>query len=223
MSGATKKIEEASKALEAGLIKKAVLLTDSVKTEDVHKIVVDIAKKCISDKENCKNLCKEGAVKLKDMITPTTDNNDDLAEVLAEEEGRQNAPVEDIVAHVTPAKVTEIVHITPVKVVGAGDKPVAEMSAEEAYRDCQECHVAAAAVEFVKIAEKDECDGKQVTEKLQPLLDDQMTTPEKWLKTMTEITETATCEKMKYGQVLGELTGYLQEKDSPILNNLDKQ
>jgi hypothetical protein len=212
MSGATKKIEEAAKSLEAGLIKKAVLLTDSSKTEKAHKIVVDIAKKCVSDKENCKDLCKEGAVTLKDMITPTTDNNDDLAEILAEEENRApNTPSsQDAPTAQTPPE-------TP-----PPDKPVAEMSDEEMFSNCPDCHVAAAAVEFVKIAEKDECDGKQVTEKLQPLLDDQMTTPEKWIKTMAEITEKATCEKMKYGQVLGELTGYLQEKNSEILKNLDK-
>lgn len=214
MSGVTKRIEEAGKALEQGLIKKAMLLTDSAKTEDEHKLVVDIAKKCISDKENCNSYCKEGAVTLKDRITSTTDTNEGLEEMLKEEEERaQNTPSsQDTPKSPSSLAATEVI---------AGEKP-AEMSAEDAYLDCHECHVAAAAVEFVKIAEKDECDGAKVTETLQPLLDDQNTTPEKWIKTMTEITEGATCNKMKYGQVLGELTGYLQEKDSEILKNINR-
>jgi hypothetical protein len=207
MSGATKKIEEASKALEAGLIKKAVLLTDSVKTEKQHKLVVDIAKKCIADKENCKDFCKEGAVMLKDSITPTTDTNDDLEEVLAAEAERGQESPSSPTAQESPSSLVE-------------DKP--EMTAEEAYNSCEECNIAAAAVEFVKIAEKDECDGTKVTEKLQPLLDDKLTPPEKWLKTMAEITEEATCDKLKYGEVLGGLTDYLEKKDSQILKNIDK-
>jgi hypothetical protein len=211
MAGTTKKIEEASKALEQGLIKKAVLLTDSTKTQEAHKVVVGIAKQCVADKENCNNFCKEGAVQLKDMITPTTDNNDDLEEILKEEENRENAPPSPI------APSSQDTPITP----PPPDKPTT-MTDEELYESCGECHVAAAAVEFVKIAEKDECDGKVVSEKLQPLLDDQNTTPEKWIRTMAEVTEKATCNKLKYGQVLGELTEYLQNKDSEILKNIDK-
>jgi hypothetical protein len=215
MSGATKRIEEASAALEKGLIKKAMLLTDSTKTEEEHKLVVDIAKKCVSDKENCKELCKEGAVTLKDRITSTTDTNEGLEDLLKEEEERaQNTPSPQD----TPKSPSSLAAAEAI----AGEKPTTEMTPEEAYENCSECHIAAAAVEFVKIAEKDECDGAKVTEKLQPLLDDQNTTPEKWIKTMTEVAEKATCNKMKYGQVLGELTGYLQEKDSEILKNLDK-
>ncbi len=204
MSGASKKIEEASKALDQGLIKKAVLLTTSAKTQAAHRVVVGIAKQCVADKEKCNDYCKEGAVQLKDMITPTTDNNDDLTEVLAAEEAAEK----------------ERTNITPSAPALTG-KPATEKTDEELYDECAECHVATAAVEFVKIAETDECDGKQVSDKLQPLLDDQTTTPEKWIKTMAEITENATCNKLKYGQVLGELTGYLQEKDSEILKNLD--
>jgi hypothetical protein len=210
MSGATKKIEEAAKSLEAGLIKKAVLLTDSSKTEKAHKIVVDIAKQCVANKEDCKDFCKEGAVKLKDMITPTTDNNDDLEEILAEEEGRtQNAPSSQESPPSPDAPTSP-------------DKPVAEMSDDEAFNNCEECNIAAAAATFVKIAQKDECDGNKALAKLQPCVDDNMTTPEKWLKTMAEVAENATCDKLKYGEVLGELTDYLQKRDSPILKNLDK-
>jgi hypothetical protein len=205
MSGATKKIEEAAKALDQGLIKKAVLLTDSVKTEKQHKLVVDIAKKCIADKENCKDFCKEGAMVLKDSITPTTDNNDDLAEVLAEEENRETAPLSQTPTETPPP-----------------DKPVAEMTDEELFLNCPDCNVAAAAAEFVKIAQKDECDGSTAMEKLQPCVDDNMTTPEKWIKTMAEVAEGATCEKQKYGEVLGGLTEYLHSKGDVFLNTLDK-
>lgn len=205
MSGASKKIEEAGKALNEGLVRKAMMLTDSTKTETAHKVVVDIAKKCVSDKENCKDYCKEGAAKLKDMITPTTDSNEGLEEILAEEEGR---------APNTPSAPTA--QTLPVE-----EKP-AEKTDEELFAECSECNIAAAAVEFVKIAEKDECDGAEALGKLQPCVDDNMTTPEKWLKTMAEVTEKATCNKLKYAGVLGGITEYLQKKDDPILKNIDK-
>jgi hypothetical protein len=93
---------------------------------------------------------------------------------------------------------------------------------DEAYLQSEECNVATAAASFVKIAQKDECDGNEALGKLQPLLDDKSTPPEKWFKIMTEITEEATCDKLKYVEVLGELTQYLEKRDSPILKNIDK-
>ncbi len=70
---------------------------------------------------------------------------------------------------------------------------------------------------LVKIAEKDECDGGQALGKLQPLVDDGNTTPEKWVKTMAAATEQAACKRQQYGQVLGELTGYLESKGGVFL------
>jgi Fe-S-cluster-containing hydrogenase component 2 len=205
--GIAQKVAAASQALSEGKIKKAMLLTDTVKTQPEHKIVVDIAKKCVEDKEKCLDFCEEGAIIMKDRITPVNDEvgAEGLEEMLKEEEAREQ---------VLPLSTEE-----PISESAALTKK--EMSAEEAYESCMECHVANAAVLFAKIAEKDECDGKKVTEKLQPLLDDQLTPPEKWIKTMAEITEEATCDKLKYGEVLGELTDYLGKKDSPILKNLD--
>ena len=227
MSGAGKKIEEAATALEKGFIKKAMLITDSVKTEAEHKLVVEIAKKCIKEKDNCNTYCKEGAVKLKAAITPTTENNDDLGDVLAAEENRAQEPESNeslvktkAIDGDTPPPTSDM---TPPKTPPPPEKPVDEKTADELFLDCPDCNVAAAAANFVKIAQKDVCDGDKAMAKLQPCLDNDMTTPEKWIKTMTEVTETATCDKQKYGEVLGGLTEYLHSKGDVFLNNLDKE
>jgi hypothetical protein len=102
------------------------------------------------------------------------------------------------------------------------ETPPANTPTDEAYIQCEECNIATAAANFVKIAQKDECDGDKTLAKLQPLLDDKLTPSEKWIKTMTDITEEATCDKLKYLEVLGGLTEYLEKRDSPILKNLDK-
>jgi hypothetical protein len=205
------KEQQAIDALSAGQIKYAMQITNSTKHDKAHKIVVETAKKCVADKEKCQDYLKEGVAKLTDMITPTTADNDGLEELLKEEDARSAPSSPD----------APLSQESPESPPEPPDKPTA-VSSEDAYLDCQECHVAAAAVEFVKIAEKDGCDGSKISAKLQPLLDDQNTTPEKWLKTMTEITEEATCDKVKYGEVLGELTDYLQEKKSEFLTNIDK-
>lgn len=201
MAGATKRIEEASKALGEGMVKKAMLLTDSSRTAREHAVVVGIAKQCVANKEECAKYCREGAAQLKDRITATTDTNEGLEEMLQEEE-QKGLPPED-----------------KVKVKLA---PEPEKTDDELLADCEECNVAGAAASFVRIAEKDECDGETAMDALQPCLDNELTTPETWLKTMTKVAEQATCNKQKYGEVLGGLTDYLQKRDSPILKNLDK-
>ena len=56
------------------------------------QIAIFGGRECIKEKDNCNQYCKEGAVKLKAAITPTTENNDDLEEVLAAEENRAQEP-----------------------------------------------------------------------------------------------------------------------------------
>ncbi len=190
MSGVTRKIEDSVKALEEGKIKKALLLTDTVKTETEHAVVVDAAKKCVEDKEKCMAYCKEAAGVLKDRITPTGEDTslEGVEEMLAE----GNKP----------------------------EKPAAEKTDEELYEDCEECHVANAVVKFSEISEK--CaDG--VHEEIDHISEDPNTPPEKWLRTMVEITENATCSQDAYKAVLTDLTEYLEKRKSPILNKLDEE
>lgn len=194
----TKRIEKTVEALEKKQLKNALFLTDREETKRHHQWVEEAARSCLSNKETCDTAIKEAKAKIQETVSVALEDTSlEGVEEMLEENVQE--PAQDK---------TE-------QSVGQTD--------EELYRDCEECNIATAAVEFVKIAEKDECDGDTVLAKLQPLVNNKMTMPETWLKTMAEVTEKATCNKMKYGQVLGELTQYLEERDSPILKNLDKE
>ena len=97
------------------------------------------------------------------------------------------------------------------------EKPKAE--ADE-YENCEECHIADAAVKFHDISKH--C-GDSITQRLEKIADEQDTPPEAWLKSMIEIAEGASCGREQYETVLGELSDYLEKRQSPILKKLDKE
>ena len=97
------------------------------------------------------------------------------------------------------------------------EKPEAE---DDEYENCEECHIADAAVKFHGISKH--C-GDDITQRLEKIADAEDTPPETWLKSMIEIAEDASCGKEQYGAVLGELSDYLEKRQSPILKKLDKE
>lgn len=86
--------------------------------------------------------------------------------------------------------------------------------------NCEECHVADAIVKFHEISSN--CGNVALTQRIEEMSDDKTMPPTKWLKEMIEITEQARCGRDDYQIVLGELTDYLQGRDSPILRKLDE-
>ena len=105
-----------------------------------------------------------------------------------------------------------------------GETKPSEKTDEELYEECEECHVAEAAVRFAEIcAEHPEDDGascKLISEKLE----DETTEPAAWIKAMVQTTEQAQGEaKEKMAAAVSELTEYLQRRDSPFLKELDKE
>lgn len=89
---------------------------------------------------------------------------------------------------------------------------------EELYESCEECHVADAVVKFHEIAEG--CGDEAAMGTIQKTLGDEIP-PEQWIKTMVTIAEKPSCGEGPYRVVLGELTDYLQKRDSPILKKLE--
>ena len=100
------------------------------------------------------------------------------------------------------------------------EKPeqAAEKTDAELYEECEECHVSDAVVKFHEIAEH--CGDAATIESIQKTLDDEPP-PEQWIKTMVGIAEKPSCGEESYKVVLGELTDYLQKRDSPILKKLE--
>ena len=195
--GVTRKIEETIAALEKGQLKNALYLTDRPEMARARGWVEEAARKALADKKNARKYMNEAKDKLQATVTLPLDDTS----------------LEGVEEYLNVMPSTE-----PKEEVAV--KPKEEMTDEEMYENCDVCHLGDAAVKFGEIAEKDECDGAKIMEKLQPCFDNQETTPETWLKTMTEVTEQATCNKSKYGQALGELMEYLHRKDSEILKTI---
>lgn len=202
MAGVGKRIEEAVKALDQKQLKKALYLTDKPKMERHHGWVEDATRTCLAHKDDPK-ICDQAIRAARDKLASTITLPMDSVDL----EG-----IESYLMHQTREE-------NPV----AGTEAKKEMTDEELYAHCDVCHVADAAVKFVAIAEEDECDLEMAMGKLQPCVDNEMTTPEAWIKTMVEVAEQATCHKDQYGSVLTELTEYLQKENSEILKNLDSQ
>jgi len=197
--GVTKRIEDTVKALEQGQLKKALYLTEAEGLERHHGFVVKAARTCLenkNDKEVCSMAINEAKDEIKETITlPIDDTSLEGVEELLTSEAQ---PEET--------------------------KPSAEKTDEELYEECEECHVADAAVKFAEIcAEHPEEAGpscKLISEKVE----DENTEPADWIKAMVETTEQAQGEaKEKMEAAVSELTDYLKRRDSPFLKELDKE
>ena len=104
------------------------------------------------------------------------------------------------------------------------EKPVASPEQEEEeYENCEECHVAVAAARFADIcAEKPEETGG--CELIGQSLENEATEPVDWLKAMIETAEKAQgSAKEEMAGTITELTDYLQGRNSPLLEALDKE
>jgi len=196
--GVTKRIEDTVKALDKGQLKNALGLTDRRGLERHHQIVEAAAHTCLQNKDD-KEVCKKAMSDAKDKIQET---------ITVPEDDTSLEGVEDLLSG-TPAE-------TP--------KPSAEKTDEELFEECEECHIAEAAVIFSQIcAENPEGAGEScrvIAEKVA----DETTEPADWIKTMVETAESAQGEaKEKMTAAVTQLTDYLQERNSPLLKELDRE
>ena len=199
--GVTKRIEETVKALEGGQLKKALSLTEADGLERHHGFVEEAARTCLANKDNkeaCSTAIKGARDKVQDTVTLPIDDTS----------------LEGLEEYLSPEKPPE----EPQEA-----QPASEKTDEELFEECQECHVAVAAVRFAEVcAEHPEEAGascKVVSEKLE----DETTEPADWIKTMVETAEGAQGEaKEQMVAAVTELTDYLERRNSPFLKKLDE-
>ncbi|GAH77391.1 unnamed protein product, partial [marine sediment metagenome] len=120
----TNRIERAIKALEKGQLKQALYLTDRTEMGRENAWVREAAQKALDDRENAKTYMLEARDKLKAAITP---------------------PLEDTSLEGVEEMLNETIPKT---------KTTSEMTDEELYDACQECHIATAVVAATEICDK---------------------------------------------------------------------
>jgi hypothetical protein len=201
MAGLGKRIEESVKALDGKQLKKALYLTTKRGLEKHHQWVEDTARTCLAHKNDpdasaCDQAIKEARDKLQATITV----------------GIESADLEGVEEYLTPKGEENMPKNMPAQ---------AQKTDEELYQGCEECHVADAVVKFVSISRED-CNGA-TGQSLEPLLEDETTPPEKWVETMREVASKEGCGQEAYKTVLGELEGYLEERNSPILDKANEE
>ena len=195
--GVTRRIEDTVKALDQGQLKKALYLTEATGLEKHRLFVEQAARTCLANKDNkevCSMAIKEARAKVQDTITLPID--DTSLEGLEEYLSPETQPAA---------------------------QPASEKTDEELYEECEECHVAVAAVRFAEVCAEhpEEAGGgcKLISEKLE----DETTEPTDWIKSMVETAEHARGEaKEKMVAAVTELTDYLERRNSPFLKELDK-
>lgn len=202
--GITKKIEDTIKALDDNQLKKALYLTENnPKLQRHHQWVEEAARTCLANKDN-KSVCKEAIKAAREKIhaTITLPIEDDSLEGLEE--------------YMSDSQIASETSETPAP-------EQAKASDEELFENCEECHVAVTASTFANVcAEYKEAAGS--CELISRSLENENTEPVDWLKAMIQTAEQAQGEaKEKMLSALSELTSYLQKRNSPFLEALDKE
>ena len=122
--------------------------------------------------------------------------------------------------------------IKPVETPAPVETPVApsgflakaEMTDEEMFEECTECHVAVAASRFADVCAENREEAGGGCETIGRSLEDENTEPADWIKAMVETAEKAQGKaKEEMTAAITELTEYLERKDSPFLKALDKE
>ena len=188
--GVTKRIEDTIKALEKGELKNALYLTDRSEMGREHAWVREAARKALDDKENANTYMLEARDKLKAAITP---------------------PLEDT----SLEGVEEMLNETP-----PTSKSKSEMTDEELYQNCEECHIANAVVAATEICEHH---PQTICSLITSRLDKEDVEPEEWLKVLVEARDESEDEaRQEFDIILSDLIQYLERRNSPFLKNLDK-
>ena len=200
--GITKRIEDTVSALEAGQLKRALLLTDREGLEKHRQFIEEAARTCLANKDNkeaCALAIKEAKNKVKDTVTLDIDDTS----------------LEGLEEYLSPGSPAEEPKET---------SPSAEKTDEELYEECEPCHVGDAAAKVGNICqerpEEADCGCKLILK----MAEDENTTEAEWIKAMVETAEQAQGEaKEQMVAVVTELVDYLERRKSPLLEQLDKE
>jgi len=180
-------------------LKNALGLTDRRGLERHHQIVEAAARTCLQnkgDKEVCKKAMSEARDKVQETITVPEDDTslEGIEEILSE------APSETPQGE--PAEITD----------------------DEVYENCEECHIAEAAIRFSEVCAAHPEDAGDSCRVIAEKVADENTEPADWIRTMVETAEGAKGEaKEKMVAAVTELTDYLERRDSPFLKEMDKE
>jgi len=186
--GVTKRIEDAISALEKGQLKQALYLTDRTEMGRENAWVREAAQKALDDRENAKTYMLEARDKLKAAITP---------------------PLEDTSLEGVEEMLNETIPKT---------KTTSEMTNEELYENCEECHVANAIVAATEICDKH---PQTVCTLISSRLDKEDVEPEEWIKVLLETRDKSEGEaRQEFDMILSDLVQYLEHRKSPFLKAL---
>ncbi len=200
--GITKRVEDTVKALGDGQLKRALVLTDRAGLERHRQIVEKAARTCLEhkgDKEACTMAIEEAKEQVKDTITlPLDDTSLEGVEDFLTPGPQANEPKEA--------------------------QPSSERTDEELYEECEECHVATAAARFAEVCAERPGEAGNACQVISAKLEDENTEPADWIKAMVQTAEQAQGQaKEEMVAVVTELTDYLEQRDSPLLKELDKE
>lgn len=198
--GITKRIEDTISALDKGQLKKALLLTDREGLEKPRQFVEQAARTCLANKDNkeaCAMAIKEAKENIQDTITLPIDDTS----------------LEGLEAYLSPERPKP-----------QETQPTGEKTDEELYEECEPCHVGDAAARIAIICKElpDEagCGCKLISEKVE----NENTGEAEWIRAMVETAEHAQGEaKEQMVATITELTDYLKRRNSPLLEQLDKE
>ena len=192
--GVTKRIEETLEALDKGQLKNALFLTDRPEMARARGWVEEAARKALADKKNARKYMNEAKDKLKATITSPLDDTS-----LEGVEEYLSTPTIQAKAEEAP---------TPVK-------QEEEMTDEELYENCEDCHVAAAAAAAADICEEH---PQTICTVISERLDKEDVEPEDWIRALQEASARSEGEaKAKLDMVMADLKSYLERRNSPFL------
>lgn len=201
--GVTKRIDEVTKALEQGQLKKALYLTEgNEKLSRQHQFVEKAARTCLANKDNkeaCSLAIKEARDNVQDTVTLPIDDTslEGLEEYLSPEKPPEQPPEA---------------------------QPTSEKTDEELYEECEECHVAVAASRFASACEIAPEEAEASCNLIFRKLEDENTEPVDWVRAMVETAEGAKGKaKEEMVEAITELTDYLERRKSPLLEGLDRE
>jgi len=200
--GVTKRIEDTVKALEQGQLKKALYLTETRGLEKHHDFVEEAARTCLANKDNkevCSMAIKEARGKVQDTVTLPIDDTslEGLEDYLTQKPSEPQIET---------------------------NKESSEMTDEELYENCPECHVAVAASRFADVCAENPEEAGASCELISQKLEDENTEPGDWIKAMVQTAEGAKGQaKEEMVGAVTELTDYLERRGSEILKQLDEE
>ena len=197
--GVTKRIEDTVKALEKGQLKNALGLTDRRGLERHHQIVEAAARTCLQNKGD-EEVCKKAMSEARDKVQGTITLPEDDTSLEGVEEMLSGAPAEPPQGE--PAVMTD----------------------EELYENCEECHIAEAAVRFSEVCAAHPEDAGESCRLVAEKVADENTEPADWIKTMVETAEGAKgVAKEEMVAAVTELTDYLEKRGSPFLKEMEQE